>query len=178
MGAAEDPLVVEALVHLAGGGRRPTLRLCPGMFVGDVFAVPALAARTVPGGEGDRLVVEEERRPAVRDPELAVAAPELQRAGDPEVPGVEADDLPALVEDPTVPGPGAAQRRGDDLPRRRDSIALRLRERPRLIHPGPRLRHRAAPPPRSGADHAGRPAARSTPRAPPCDVVGVARSDG
>jgi hypothetical protein len=89
--------------------------------------VPALAAGTVPGGKGDRLVVEEERRPAVRDPQLAVAAAELERAGDPKVPAVEADDLASLVKDPTVAGPGAAQRRGDDLARWRDSVSLRPR---------------------------------------------------
>jgi hypothetical protein len=81
----------------------------------------------VPGGEGDRLVVEEERRPTVRDPQLAVAAAELERAGDPEVAAVEADDLASLVEDPTVAGPGAAQWRRDDLARRRNSISLRPR---------------------------------------------------
>jgi hypothetical protein len=95
-------------VHFSGRRRRATLRLGPGLFVGEVFAVPALIAGTVPRGESDRLVVEEERRPAVRDPQLAVAAAELERAGDPEVPAVEADDLASLVEDPTVAGPGAA----------------------------------------------------------------------
>jgi hypothetical protein len=62
----------------------------------------------VSGGEGDGLIVEEKRRPAVRDPQLAVAAAELERAGDPEVPAMEANDLASLVEDPTVTGPGAA----------------------------------------------------------------------
>jgi hypothetical protein len=99
---------MQAPVHLPGRRRRPTLRLSPRLLIGDIFGVPALAAGTVSGGEGDRLVVEEERRPAIRDPQLAVAPTKLKRAGDPEVPGVETDDLAPLVEDPTVAGPGAA----------------------------------------------------------------------
>jgi len=77
----------------------------------------------VPGGEGDGLVVEEEERVVVGLPLLAPAAAELEGAGDPEVAGVEADDLPAPVEDAAVAGPGAAQRKGLDLSQRRHAIA-------------------------------------------------------
>src|SRR6185437_3955123 len=100
-------------------------RLGPGRFVGLVFGVPALAAGTVAGGEGDRLVVEEERGPAVGHPELAVAAAEAERAGDPEVAGMETDDLATLMEHAAIAGPGTAQRGGDDLAGRGDSVPLR-----------------------------------------------------
>src|SRR5262249_36846760 len=99
----------------------------PGRFVGGVFGVAALAAGAVAGGEGDRLVVEEERGPAVGDPELAVAAAELEGAGEPEGAGGEADELPAPLQHAAVAGPGAAQRGGDDVAGRGDAVSLRHR---------------------------------------------------
>src|SRR6202000_3179097 len=93
VGAAEDPLAVQASVHLPGRRWLPPEPLRPGRFVGLVFGVSALAAGAVAGREGHRLVVKEERRPAVRQPQLTVAAAELQRAGDPQAAAVEADDL-------------------------------------------------------------------------------------
>jgi len=65
----------------------------------------AFAARPVAGGERDRLVVEEQEGVVVRLPLLLPAPPELEGAGDPEVSGVEADDLPAAVEDAAIPRP-------------------------------------------------------------------------
>ena len=79
----------------------------------------------MPGGEGDGLVVEEEERVVVRLPLLAPAAAELERADDPEVACVEADDLPAAVKDAAVAGPGAAQRDRLDVAQRGYAIATR-----------------------------------------------------
>jgi hypothetical protein len=53
-----------------------------------------------------------------------VAPAELERAGDPEVPSVKADDLTPLMEDAPVAGPGPPQRRRDDLAGGSDSVAL------------------------------------------------------
>ena len=65
VGAAEDPLRVEASIHLPRGGRVAAEPLRPGCFVGLIFAMAALTAGAVAGGKRDRLVVEEERGPAV-----------------------------------------------------------------------------------------------------------------
>ena len=62
------------------------------------------------GGEGDRFVVEVQERVVMRLPLLMPAASELERAGDPEVACVEADDLAAGVEDAAVARPRAPER--------------------------------------------------------------------
>src|SRR3954447_8833624 len=77
------------------------------------------------GGEGHRLVVEEEPGEVMRLPLLPPPAAELERACDPEVARVEADDLPPGMEDAAVSRPGAAQRDGHDVAHRRDSVAGR-----------------------------------------------------
>ena len=51
------------------------------------------------GREGDCFVVEVQEREVVRLPLLVPAASELERAGDPEIACVEADDLVARVKD-------------------------------------------------------------------------------
>jgi hypothetical protein len=74
------------------------------------------------GGERDGLVVEVEEGVVTRLPLLTPAAPELERAGDPEIARVETDDLPAGVEDAAVPRPRPAQWKRLDLAQRRDSV--------------------------------------------------------
>src|SRR5581483_224481 len=120
-----EPFPVQPPVHL--GGRRPvdTQPIRPGGPVGVVGGPPALGAGPVPGGERDGLVVEEQQRVVVRLPLLLPPPPELQCAGDPQIPAVEPDDLPPPVEDPPVPGPRAPPGKGHDVPQRCHPIPCR-----------------------------------------------------
>src|SRR6202012_387775 len=82
---ADDPLLVEPAVHLLRRGEPFARHLAPRLLVGLVAAVATLGAGAMPGGEGDRLVLEVEPGEFVREPLLVEAAPELERAGDPGV---------------------------------------------------------------------------------------------
>jgi hypothetical protein len=123
MAAAEDALAVQLPVDLLCRGHLDAETVGPGGAVGVVGLAPALRAGPVAGGERDRLVVEEEEGEPMWLPLLAPAATKLEGTGDPEVAGMEADDLGAAVEDAAIAGPGAAQREGLDLAQRRDAVA-------------------------------------------------------
>jgi hypothetical protein len=62
------------------------------------------------GSEGDRFVVEIQERVVMRLPLVMPAPLELERAGDPEVACVEADDLVAGVKDAPVARPRTPER--------------------------------------------------------------------
>src|SRR5207249_2484230 len=68
---------------------------------------------------------EEQERVVMRLPLLVPAVAELERAGDPEVARVEADDLLAGVKDPAIARPGTPERDRLDVARRRHPIAGR-----------------------------------------------------
>jgi hypothetical protein len=65
--------------------------------------------------ERNGFVVEEEPREPAGAKELAVPAAKLERADDPEVGRVEADDLSTAVQTAAVAGPCAAQWDGHDV---------------------------------------------------------------
>jgi len=68
------------------------------------------------GSEGDRFVVEIQERVVMRLPLLMPASLELERAGDPEIACVEADDLAAGVKDAPVARPCTPERDRFDVP--------------------------------------------------------------
>ena len=68
------------------------------------------------GSEGDRFVVEIQERVVMRLPLLMPASLELERAGDPEIARVEADDLVAGVKDAPVARPRTPERDRFDVP--------------------------------------------------------------
>ena len=123
VGPADDPLSMELLVHLMRRRQIDLQPLRPGGAVGVEALAPTFRARAMSGGEGDGLVMEVQKGEVMRLPLLMPAAAELERARDPQVAGVKADDLPAGMDDAAVSGPGAAERDGHDVTRRRDSIA-------------------------------------------------------
>ncbi|QUQ65974.1 hypothetical protein JJ691_36990 [Kutzneria sp. CA-103260] len=122
--AAEDAFTVQLAVHLRRRRSVPD-DIRPSVPIGQIAAMAAFAARAVAGGEGDGLVVEVEVGPAVGQPLLPPPTPELQGASDPQVAGVEADDVPAAVDHATVAGPGPAQGKGLDVAGGGDAVALR-----------------------------------------------------
>jgi hypothetical protein len=66
VGAADDPLAVQLPVHLLRRRRRHPESLSPGALIGEVVGVAAFRARTVPGREGDGLIVEVQEGVVVR----------------------------------------------------------------------------------------------------------------
>ena len=76
----DQALAVEAPVHLPRGWRSRVVLPGPGIAEGRVVTVTALPARAVPGGEGDRFIVEEQPGKAARCPLLLMLALESQRA--------------------------------------------------------------------------------------------------
>jgi hypothetical protein len=79
----------------------------------------------MPSRERNRFVMEEEERVVMRPPLLVVAAPELECTRDPKIARVEADDLPAGVENAAVPRPRPSKRNRDDVTRRRHTVLSR-----------------------------------------------------
>src|SRR6185295_8712743 len=82
----------------------------PGRAIGVVAISPAFRAQAMSGSEGDRFVVEIQKRVVMRLPLLLPAPLELERTGDPEVACVEADDLVAGVKDAPVARPCTPER--------------------------------------------------------------------
>src|SRR6266568_1605750 len=123
MSTWHDPLSMELLVD-RGYRRDPgTQPVRPCRSVGVIAFPAALRARAMPSGEGDSLVVKVQERELMRLPLLMPAAPEFERAGDPQIARVEANYLPAGMQDAAVAGPCAAKRDGHDVPHRRDPVA-------------------------------------------------------
>src|SRR6185295_4899864 len=98
----------------------------PGRAIGVVAISPAFRARAMSGSEGDRFVVEIQKRVVMRLPLLLPAPLELERTGDPEVACVEADDLVAGVKDAPVARPRTPERDRFDVPSWCYSITGRL----------------------------------------------------
>jgi hypothetical protein len=97
------------------------------------------------GSEGDRFVVEIQERVVMRLPLLMPAPSELERAGDPEIACVEADDLVAAVKDAPVARPRTPERDRFDLTSwcytitgRRHGLPFTLINRQGSTHPAPR----------------------------------------
>jgi hypothetical protein len=86
---------------------------------------PAFRAGAMSGSEGDRFVVEIQERVVMRLPLLMPAPSELERAGDPEVACVEADDLTAAVKDAPVARPRTPERNRFDVTRWRYTVTGR-----------------------------------------------------
>jgi hypothetical protein len=107
VGPANDPLAMQLPVHHLRRRHIDPEPLGPGRAIGVVAISPAFRARAMSGSEGDRFVVEIQERVVTRLPLLMPAPSELERAGDPEVACVEADDLMAAVKDPPVARPRA-----------------------------------------------------------------------
>src|SRR5579862_9765649 len=108
MGSADDSLGVEPAVDVPC---RRELLSDPGDPRGPIGVVRVASAQRawpVTRRERDRLVVEVEPGEVARPPLLVPPASELERARDPEVARVEADDLAARMQDPAVAGPRAA----------------------------------------------------------------------
>src|SRR5260370_8544366 len=93
MRASHDPFSVELLVNRRRRTDAGAQSVSPGRAVGVVAVPAALRARAMPGGERNRLVVEEEECVVMRLPLLLPASPELERARDPEAAPMEPDDL-------------------------------------------------------------------------------------
>ena len=117
--------------------------LGPGRAIGAVAITPAFRARAMSGSEGDRFVVEIQERVVMWLPLLMPAPSELERAGDPEVACVEADDLMAAVKDAPVARPRAPERDRFDVTSWRYTITGRrhvpvtLINRQGSAHPAP-----------------------------------------
>jgi hypothetical protein len=131
--------------------------LGPGRAIGVVAISPAFRARAVSGSEGDRFVVEIQERVVMRLPLLMPAPSELERAGDPEVACVEADDLVAAVKDAPVARPRTPERDRFDVTRwcytitgRASRCSRHTYQSPRLDSPRPEaataIKHVAVPP--------------------------------
>src|SRR6202035_1904740 len=73
--------------------------------------------------EGDRFVLEIQPREVMRPPLLVPASPELERAGDPEIACMEAEDLVAGMKNPAITRPGTARRDGLDITHGGDAIS-------------------------------------------------------
>ena len=125
MGAAVDPLGMEPLVDLLGEQRRPVVGARDRERVAELVVCRPAAERAgaVAGGERDGLVVEEEQGEVVGLPLRKAPILEAQRAGDPEVTGMEAHHVVAAVEDASVAAPGSPQRDSDDLAERGHSVS-------------------------------------------------------
>ena len=81
-------------------GRRQSIAVGERSSVGVVVGAAAVGARTVPGGEGDGLVEEEDRRPPVRVVERLSIAAELRQARDPQrAAAVVANDGAGVVDE-------------------------------------------------------------------------------
>jgi hypothetical protein len=115
VGSADDALSVQLLVDHLRGRRIDAEAFSPCCAVGVVTVAAAFGAWAMPGRKRDRLVVEEQECVVVRLPLLMPAAAKLERAGDPEIACVEADDLVAAVEDAAVAGPRTPKRDCLDL---------------------------------------------------------------
>src|SRR5579862_3449947 len=123
--AAEDPLAVESPVDQRRRRYVDPEPLGPGRAVAVVALAPTLGAGAMSGREGHGFVVEVQKRVVMRSPLLVPAAPELERARDPEIAGMKADDVAPGMQDPAIAGPRAAQREGLDLAHRRHPITRR-----------------------------------------------------
>ena len=123
MGPAHDPLAVQLPIHQPRRRDTDLEPLGPSEPVRVVAVAATFRARTMSSGKGDGLVMEVEVGVVMRLPLLMPAAAGLERAGDPEVARVKADDLPARMNDAAVPRPGAAERDRLDVAHRRDAVA-------------------------------------------------------
>jgi hypothetical protein len=110
VGPANDSLAMQLPVHQLRRRHVDAEPLGPSRAVGVVAISPAFRAWAMSGSEGDRFVVEIQERVVMRLPLLMPAPLELERACDPEVAYVEADDLIAAVKDAPVPGPRTSER--------------------------------------------------------------------
>src|SRR5207248_1802892 len=117
-------------VHLFRRRHIDSEALGPRVAIVVVARAPALRARAVSGGEGDGFVVEVQERVVMRLPLLVPPAPEIERAGDPEVARVKADDLPAGMKNAAVARPRTPERDRFDLAHRRDTVARRCHVSP------------------------------------------------
>jgi hypothetical protein len=115
VGSADDPLGMQLLVHQLRRRRIDAEALSPGCAVGVVAVAAAFGAWAMSGGEGDRFIVEIEECVVMWLPLLMPAAAKLERAGDPEIACVEADDLVAAVKDAAVARPRTSKRDRLDL---------------------------------------------------------------
>jgi hypothetical protein len=70
----------------------------------------------MPGRERNGFIVEEQERVVVWLPLLLPSSSELERASDPQVTAMEADNVGAAMQDPAISGPCASERDGHDLP--------------------------------------------------------------
>ena len=110
VGPANDPLAMQLPVHHLRRRHIDPEPLGPSRAIGVVAFSPALRAGAMSGSEGDRFVVEIQERVVMRLPLLMPAPSELERAGDPQVACVEADDLVAGVKDAPVARPCTPER--------------------------------------------------------------------
>jgi hypothetical protein len=126
--AVREPLPVQARVDdvRPGLARVP---LGPEVAEAHIVLAPAERAGPVPGGEGGRLVEEEQLgEPPRLEERRAVPAAELQAARDPAPPGVApADPALVVVETTTIAVDEPAGRIGDELRERRDPVSKRHR---------------------------------------------------
>jgi hypothetical protein len=77
----------------------------------------------MPGRKRNGFVVEEQEREMVWLPLLLPPSAELERASDPQVTAMEADNVGAAMQDAPVPGPRTPARDGHDLPSGSDAVA-------------------------------------------------------
>ena len=144
VGPAKDPLAMQLPVHHLRRRHIDPEPLGPGRAIGVVAISPAFRARAMSGSEGDRFVVEIQERVVMRLPLLMPAPSELERAGDPEVACVEADDLMAAVKDAPVARPRTPERDRFDVTSwcytitgRRHVVPVTLINRQGSTHPVP-----------------------------------------
>jgi hypothetical protein len=144
VGPANDPLAMQLPVHHLRRRHIDPEPLGPGRAIGVVAISPAFRARAMSGSEGDRFVVEIQERVVMRLPLLMPAPAELERAGDPEVACVEADDLMAAVKDAPVARPRTPERDRFDVASwrytitgRRHVVPVTLSNRQGSTHPAP-----------------------------------------
>ncbi len=83
-----------------------------------------LGARPVASGERDGLIVEEEPSESPRKPLLIPPVSEAQRADDPQVAGMKADDPAAVMQPAAIAGERTAERKRLDVSERRYSVLL------------------------------------------------------
>lgn len=124
--AAYDPLGVQLPVHLASGWwRRTRLRVPPCLAVSRVAGMTTLAARPMTGRQRHRLIKEEEPCEPSGEPLLVPPAPKAQRADDPQIAGMKADDPLSVVQPPAVARERSAQRKRLDVSQRCHTILSR-----------------------------------------------------
>src|ERR1700693_1549599 len=119
----DDPLAMQPLVHLLCRWFIDSEACSPGGAIGVVAIAPAFRAGAVPGSEGDCFIVEIQEGVVVRLPLLMPATAKLERAGDPEIARVKADDLVARMENAAVARPGTPEWDGFDVTHWRHTIS-------------------------------------------------------